>query len=155
MHRLIQTLAAVVVVAVSVATAKSATPQPARVEYKAGQVWRYTTDGPTVTVLKVEDLPKSGRVIHVRVDDIPVRACAGIHLTKAIDHIAITERMMRQSVRDLLRERTDLPDSYFDSYREWEKQKKPRIVKDATIEDLIRRDVDLPLICNLLPDKTT
>ena len=53
------------------------------VEYKAGQSWRYASgNGPIITVLKVEDLPKIGRVIHVRVDDIPVPVCAGIQLTR-------------------------------------------------------------------------
>jgi hypothetical protein len=63
--------------------------------------------------------------------------------------------MMRKSVNDLLRENTDLPESYFDGYREWQKQKKPQIVKDMTIADVVKRNGDLPLICNFLPAKTT
>jgi hypothetical protein len=157
MHRSIQTLAAPVTLAFACTVARAQGPaaQPPRVEYKAGQSWRYASgDGPTITVLKVEDLPRIGRVIHVRVDNISVPACAGIHLTKTIEHIALTEKMMRRSVSDLLRENADLPDSYFEAYREWQKQKKPEIVKNATIEDVVRRNVDLPLICNFLPSQT-
>jgi hypothetical protein len=99
-------------------------------------------------------LPKIGRVIHGRVENIPVPGCAGIHLTNSIDHIALTEKMMRKSTNDLLRENTDLPDAYFEGYREWQKQKKPQIGREMTIADVPRRNADLPLICNLLPAKT-
>ncbi len=158
MHRSIQSLniALFLAFAAALAAAQAPAAQPALAQYKAGQSWRYATgDGPTITVLKVEDLPRIGRVIHVRVDNIPVPGCAGIHLTNSIDHIALTEKMMRKSVHDLLRENADLPDSYFEGYREWQKQKKPQIVKDITIADVVRRNADLPLICNFLPAKTT
>jgi len=157
MHRSIQALTVVVALtlASSLIAAQAAAPQPAHVEYKAGQSWRYASgNGPIITVLKVEDLAKIGRVIHVRVDDVPVPGCAGIHLTNSIDHIAVTEKMMGKSVHDLLREDADLPDSYFEGYREWQKQKKPQIVKDKTISDVIKMKVDVPLICNFLPSKT-
>jgi hypothetical protein len=144
-----------VALAATLTAAQGPAAQPVPVEYKAGQSWRYATgDSPTITILKVEDLPKIGRVIHVRVDNIPVPGCAGIHLTNSIDHIALTEKMMRKSANDLLRENTDLPDAYFEGYREWQKQKKPQIVKDITIADVLRRNADLPLICNFLPATT-
>ena len=141
---------------VALATAQAPAAKPTLAPFSAGQMWRYGTGGgPTITVLKVEELPKVGRVIHVRVDNIPVPGCAGIHLTNSIDHIALTEKMMRKSVNDLLRENTELPDSYFEGYREWQNQKKPQIVKDRTIADEVRRKADLPLICNFLPANTT
>src|SRR5258708_888931 len=157
MRRSIRVLTAVVTVTLAscLIAAQSAPPQPVPVEYKTWQSWRNAnSNGPIITVLKVEDLPKIGRVIHVRVDDIPVPGCAGIHLTNSIDHIAVTEKMMRKSVHDLLRLDTDLPDSYFEGYREWQKQKKPQIMKDKTISDVIRMKADAPLICNFLPSKT-
>jgi hypothetical protein len=157
MHRSIGTLSVIVAVtfASAMAVAQGPATPPTPVEYKAGQLWRYTGDGLTITILKVEDLPKIGRVIHVRVDNITVPGCAGIRLTKTVDHIAVTEKMMRKSGGDLVRENTDLPDSYFEGYREWQKQKRPLIVKNMTIAELVRRNVDLPLICNLFPAKTT
>jgi hypothetical protein len=158
MRRSIQSFTLLVTVAFASALSAAQGPaaQPVPVEYKAGQSWRYVSgDGPTITVLKVEDLPKIGRVIHVRVDSIPVPGCAGIRLTNSIDHIALTEKMMRKSVNDLLRENTDLPDSYFEAYREWQKQKKPQIVKDMTIAEVVRRNADLALMCNFVPAKVT
>jgi hypothetical protein len=158
MHRSIKSLTVMMTVALasSLTAAQGAAARPAPVEYKAGQSWRYANgNGPIITVLKAEDLPKIGRVIHVRVDNIPVPGCAGIHLTTSIEHIAVTEKIMRKSVHDLLREDTDLPDSYFDGYRDWQKQKKPPIMKDKTISEVVRMKADVPLICNFLPGKTT
>ena len=128
--------------------------QRGRIEYKAGQVWQYVGGEATITVLKVDDPPKFGRVIHVRVDNVPVPACAGLHLTRTIEHVALTEKMMRMSSGSLVRENADLPDSYFEGYRLWQKQKKPEVLKSQTMTDVIRRTADLPLICNFLPAET-
>ena len=95
---------------------------PKIVEYKAGQVWK-TPFGPTVTILKVEELPKLGKVVHVRVDKVPDGSCGSVQLTKSIEHLALTEKMLRKSALDLVNENTDLPDSYLDGYREWENRR--------------------------------
>jgi len=44
-------------------------------QYNARPVWQVAGGGETLTVLKVEELPKIGRVVHVRVDKVPVPAC--------------------------------------------------------------------------------
>lgn len=104
-------------------------------EYKAGQVWQLSGGDETVTLLKVEDLHKIGRVVHVRVDKVS-EGCQGIHLTTSIDHIVLTEKMMRKSPATLLQEKTDLPDSCFDAYRVWQKQKKVYVREDQTVWDV-------------------
>ena len=125
-----------------------------QIEYKRGQVWQFVGGEATITVLKVDDQSKFGRVIHVRVDNVPVPACAGLHLTRTIEHVALTEKMMRMSSVRLVRENADLPDSYFEGYRLWQKRKKPEVLKNETMTDVIRRNADVPLICNFLPAKT-
>jgi hypothetical protein len=124
------------------------------IEYKAGQVWE--TDLHTLaTILKVEDIPKVGPVIHVRVDKIPVQSCGGLHLTTTIDHIALTEKMMRESATDLVQEIVDIPDSYFESYKRWQKHKKHQILKkplSGVIESVSSQPG--PMICNWLPSRT-
>jgi hypothetical protein len=120
-------------------------------DYKAGQVW-LSVGGETITVLKVDDARRFGHVIHIRVDNVPVPACQGIHLTRTIDHIALTETMMRKSSAAPIEETTELPDDeYFDAYRAWQKQKSPIILKDQTVADAIRRTLEMPLICNFVP----
>jgi hypothetical protein len=135
--------------------AAGAQNKAAQVEYKSGQVWQLSGGDETVTVLKVDDLPKIGRIVHVRVDKVPAPGCRGIHLTTSIDHIALTEKMMRKSPVTLLEAKTDLPDSYFDAYREWRKLKKPYVRKDRTVWDVIRTTLQMGAICNFLPAETT
>jgi len=52
--------------------------------------------GPTVTILEVEDVPKVGKVVHVRIDNVPVSSCGSIQLTTTIEHMALAEKVMRQ-----------------------------------------------------------
>src|SRR6266566_2824100 len=48
-------------------------------KFHAGQVWPYNTrpheKGSTLTILKVESLPKLGVIIHIRVDKVRLRNC--------------------------------------------------------------------------------
>jgi|GEM_PF-3360033 len=124
------------------------------VEYKPGQVWE-TGSGPTVTVLKVEELPKFGKVVHVRVDNVPNGSCGAVQLTKSINHLALTDKMMRRSEIYFVKEDSNLPESYFDAYREWEKQKKHKVL-EVPIQKAILSASTLPgpMICNFLPGQT-
>ena len=78
-----------------------------------------------------------------------------VRLTKSIEHLALTEKMLRKSALDLVNENTALPDSYLDGYREWEKQKKHEVLK-VPIQEAILSVSTLPgpMICNLLPTRT-
>jgi len=126
------------------------------IEYKAGQVWRVVSGHELITILKIEDLPKLGHVIHVRVSNIPVPLCPGMHLTRNIDHIAMNEKMMRKSAGELVLENTELVDSYYDGYRLWLAEKKPKVVKNQTVSDVIlKTSIGLPVICNFVPAETT
>lgn len=147
---MIRNLAAPTVLAVLAVAAAQVNAQ-GPVEYKAGQVWQLAGGEVVVTVLKVDDLHRVGRVVHVRIDKVPVPACQGLHLTSAIDHVALTEKMMRKSSLRLLNEKAELPDAYFDAYREWQKQKKPYVRKDQTVWDVIRTTPPMAPICNFLP----
>jgi hypothetical protein len=125
--------------------------KPKTAEYKSGQVWT-VGQGITVTVLAVEDLHKIGKVIHVRVDKIPLQTCGDLHLTRTIEHLALTEKMMRKSRLDLLQDSVDLPESSVDAYRKWEEQKKHDVAK-VTIQEAIP-PVPGPMICNFAPSQT-
>jgi hypothetical protein len=128
-------------------------PNAETVEYKAGQVWT-TNLGMEVTVLGVEDLHKVGNVVHVRIDKIPLPSCGGIHLTRTIEHLALTEKMMRKSGLELQKKIIDLPESYLDAYREWEQQKKREIVKVPIQQAILANGTVSPIICNFLPSET-
>jgi hypothetical protein len=66
---------------------------PKTVEYKSGQVWTIS-QGITVKILAVEDVHRVGNVVYVRIDKIPLQSCGDIHLTRTIEHLALTEKMM-------------------------------------------------------------
>jgi hypothetical protein len=124
------------------------------VEYRAGQLWT-TGQGITVTVLAIEDVHRVGKVVHVRIDKIPYQSCGDIHLTRAIEHIALTEKMMQKSELVLSKDNIDLPESSIDAYRKWEEQKKHQILK-VPIQKAILTDGDAmgPMICNFVPSQT-
>src|SRR5690348_193397 len=79
---------------------KGSAPAPVP-EYKPGQVWTYNTasgaDNSRIVILRLDPAGKKGRVVHVRIDNIPLPNCGGFHLTTAIGHVAISEGALRRS----------------------------------------------------------
>ena len=125
-----------------------------RIDYKLGQVWTMS-QGITVTIVAVDDVRKVGRVVHVRVDNIPWQECGKIHLTRTIEHVAVTEKMLMKSTLVLSKENVDVPQSSIEAYRTWQGEKKHEIAKVA-LPTLIRAQgqAPAPMICNVLPNLT-
>src|ERR1039458_7874508 len=98
------------------------------VDYKRGQVWTMS-QGISVMILAIEDVHRVGKVVHVRVDKIPFQSCGDIHLTRAIEHLAVTEKMMLKSRLVLSKDNVELPESSIEAYRKWEEKKKHEITK--------------------------
>ena len=124
------------------------------VEYRPGQVW-ITDQGITVTILAIEDAHRVGKVVHVRIDKIPFQSCGDIHLTRAIEHLALTEKMMRKSGLVLSKDNVVLPESSIDAYRQWEERKKHEVVKVPIQKAILTEGNELgPMICNFVPSET-
>src|SRR5215469_9910666 len=122
--------------------------------YKSGQVW-IMDQGITVTILAIEDVHKVGRVVHVRVDKIPLQSCGEVHLTRAIEHLAVSEKMMLKSGLVLSKDNVDLPESSVEAYRKWQAQKKREIAKTPLQKAILTMgDAMGPMICNLVPAQT-
>lgn len=122
--------------------------------YKPGQVWAMDQDI-TVTILAIEDVHKVGKVVHVRVDKIPWQSCGDFHLTRAIEHLAVTEKMLLKSGLVMSKDTVDLPESSIDAYRKWQGQKKHEIAKVPLRKAILEEGyVPGPMICNLLPSQT-
>jgi hypothetical protein len=134
----------------SAAPAQQVPGDNAKVEYQPGQVWKYKTapgtEQSTVLILKVEPEGKAGNLIHVRIENLPLPSCRPFHLTTVVEHLAVTEKMLRKSTIVLLSENVALPESYLDAYREWTKHR-PKIVKRPLAEVVAPPSVG-PLICN-------
>ena len=124
------------------------------VEYRPGQVW-ITDQGITVTILAIEDAHRVGKVVHVRIDKIPFQSCGDIHLTRAIEHLALTEKMMRKSGLVLSKDNVVLPESSIDAYRKWEERKKHEVVKVPIQKAILTEGNELgPMTCNFVPSET-
>ena len=140
--------------AAAVAQTGTDNPNPNSVEYRSGQLW-VAGQGITVTVLAVAEVHGIGKVVHVRVDKIPYQSCGDIHLTRAIEHIALPDEMMRKSGLVLSKENVDLPESSIDAYRKWEGAKKHPIVRSPIQKAILAQGSELgPMICNLVPSQT-
>jgi hypothetical protein len=151
---------ALLLLIIPAACAQQKTAQPANaaqqtVQFRPGQVWR-TELGATITILAVEEVRKVGKVVHLRVDNIPAGSCGEVHFTTAIPHIALAEKMMQKSTYGLVKDNADLPDSYLDEYREWESKKKHEVLK-VPLQMKIRTaslSASAVMICNFLPSET-
>ena len=123
-------------------------------EYKIGQVWT-NRQALTVTILAIEDVRKVGRIVHVRIDKIPVQMCGNIYLTRTIEHLALTEKMMRASALDLLKDNVDLPESSIEAFRAWQLNKKHEIAKVPIQKAILSSGPQIgPMICNFIPSQT-
>jgi hypothetical protein len=77
-----------------------------------------------------------------------------MHLSRAIEHLAVTEKELRKSQLALSKDNVDLPESSIYAYRRWEERKKHEIVK-VPIQKAILTEGNLPgpMICNFVPSQ--
>ena len=121
--------------------------------YQPGQVWTFDHDI-SVTILAVEDVRKFSRVVHVRIDNVPVQSCGDVHLTDLIEHVAVTEKMLLKSGLVFSKDDAALPQSSIDAYAEWKARKKHEIAQTSLRQILPARYPfwsSGPLICNFIP----
>jgi hypothetical protein len=100
------------------------TPEVAKdSKFAPGQVWGYKTRdneaNSTLTILKVESIPKLGMVIHIRVDRIRLRNCTGGPEPNKFEHMPFTREAVERSVTRLLKE-SSVPD-FQEGYNQWRK----------------------------------
>jgi hypothetical protein len=92
-------------------------------KFRPGQVWQYKTrsneEKSTLTILKVESLPKVGTIIHIRVEKIRLRNCTGGPEPDKFEHMPFAREAIERSVTKLVKE-TDAPD-FRSGYDEWRK----------------------------------
>jgi hypothetical protein len=100
-------------------------PEPQEVtdsKFHVGQVWRYKTrpneEQATLTILRIESLPKPGVIIHVRVDDIRLRNCTGGPEPNSIAHMPFARDAIERSVVKLAKEGGAVPE-FQDGYDAW------------------------------------
>ena len=98
-------------------------PEPALdSKFHPGQIWRYKTrpgeDASTITILKIESLPKPvGTVVHVRVDDVHLTNCTGGPTPERFEHMPFTREALDRSITTLVKNDAEVPD--LSGYRQW------------------------------------
>jgi len=68
--------------------------------------------------LRVESLPKVGTIVHVRIDGVHLKNCAGGPSPSTIEHAPVAKLALDESVTVLLKSDVPIP-PYEDGYREW------------------------------------
>jgi hypothetical protein len=102
-------------------TQDSTLKDTAESKYKVGQVWSYKTrpdeEKSYFIVVKVENHPKLGNIIHIAVHGLKLKKPNGDFIENA-DHMPFAEEAINKSAVKLLKEKADLPD-YKEGYRMW------------------------------------
>jgi hypothetical protein len=91
-------------------------------KYSPGQVWSYKTrpgeSSSTVTILRVENLPKVGVIVHVRIDGVRFKNCTGGPAPTSVEHAPFTKASIDESVIRELRATSRLPE-FEAGYKDW------------------------------------
>ncbi|MDR4951649.1 hypothetical protein REB14_05580 [Chryseobacterium sp. ES2] len=96
--------------------------------YRVGQEWNYKTrpteKNSTLTILKIEEYPETGKVIHISVSGLKMKNPASpIGYAETLSHIPISEEALDKSVTSLKNETGKKPDSLkMGGYSYWKKE---------------------------------
>jgi hypothetical protein len=98
-------------------------PSPAQdSKFRPGQVWQYKArpgeEKSTLTILKVESLPKGVIVVHVRVEGVRLANCRGGPEPDKFEHMPFVRDALEHSVTKILKENGEVPE-YNAGYQEW------------------------------------
>ena len=90
-------------------------------KYKVGQVWSYKTrpqeEKSTFVVVKVENHPKLGNIVHIALRGLKLKKPDGDFIESA-GHLPFAEEAINKSAVEVVKEKADLPD-YEEGYRMW------------------------------------
>ncbi|MGG5210876.1 hypothetical protein ACQWU4_18300 [Chryseobacterium sp. MIQD13] len=98
------------------------------IEYSVGQEWQYKTrpteENSTLKILKIEEYPKTGKVIHISVNGLKMKNPASPEgFAHTLSHIPISEEALNKSITKLQNETHKMPNSIeMDGYSYWKKE---------------------------------
>lgn len=97
-------------------------------QYSVGQEWNYKTrpteKNSTLKILKIEEYPETGKVIHISVSGLKMKNPASpTGYAENLSHLPISEEALNNSVTTLKKETYQKPDSLeMDGYSYWKKE---------------------------------
>ncbi|AWM93586.1 hypothetical protein DJ564_23765 [Pseudomonas sp. 31-12] len=91
-------------------------------ELKVGDIWAYKTrpgeDGSTLTILKIENYPKLGKVVHIRVDGFRmINPVTGSEFNE-MPHLPFQAKALERSITHRMGETADIPE-FSQGYATW------------------------------------
>lgn len=97
-------------------------------KYNVGQEWKYKTrpgeENSTLKILKVEEYPTVGKVIHISVSGLKMKnPQRPTGIADKISHLPITEETLDKSIISIKNDTRQMPDSTeMDGYSYWKKE---------------------------------
>ncbi|RKE77967.1 hypothetical protein [Chryseobacterium sp. AG363] len=97
-------------------------------QYSVGQQWNYKTrpteKSSTLTILKIEEYPETGKVIHISVSGLKMKNPASpTGYAENLSHLPLSEEALNKSITSLKKEAYKKPDSLeMDGYSYWKKE---------------------------------
>jgi hypothetical protein len=97
-------------------------------KYRLGQEWNYKTrpgeEKSTLKILKIEEYPQTGKVIHISVSKLRMKSPKSPEgFANELSHIPISEGALNKSVTKIQSENGKIPDSTeMDGYSFWKKE---------------------------------
>jgi hypothetical protein len=95
------------------------TPDP---KFRVGDVWEYKSrsgeEHSRLTILKIEESPDLGVIVHIAVDDVVFRDCKGAPIPESIPHMPFARKAIDASVVRRSAVSQPLP-NYREGYEEW------------------------------------
>lgn len=97
-------------------------------KYRVGQEWKYKTrtgeEKSTLKILKIEEYPQTGKVIHISVSGLKMKNPKSSEgFANELSHIPISEEALNKSIIKLHNENGKMPDSLeMDGYSYWKKE---------------------------------
>jgi len=91
-------------------------------KFRVGDVWAYQTrkgeERSRITIVRVDDSPEIGIIVHIGVDNIHFANCNGGPEPDAVPHMPFARKALEASIKKKLASGQPLP-SYEDGYQEW------------------------------------
>ncbi|WP_426476010.1 hypothetical protein ACP3T3_11460 [Chryseobacterium sp. CBSDS_008] len=97
-------------------------------QYRVGQEWNYknrpTEKSSILKILKIEEYPETGKVIHISISGLKIKNPASpTGFAEYFSHIPISEEALNKSVTNLKNETGKKPDSLeMDGYSYWKRE---------------------------------
>jgi hypothetical protein len=91
-------------------------------KFKPGDVWEYTSregeERSTLTILKVDNSPELGVIVHIGVEKIKLANCRGGPSPESVPHMPFARKALDDSVTKKIASNRPLP-NFREGYEEW------------------------------------